>query len=82
MRWTPLHPRQVVTLGLLALMMFLVLMLATAPELGSLDFSLGTDSGQTGPAGAGTMADLGSGEGRQVSVDNPLISPLIELPQR
>lgn len=49
MRWAPIHPRQLLALGLLTLALMLVTLLAAAPDLGPLDFSIGgaTESSST-----------------------------------
>ena len=71
MRWAPLHPRQMLALGLLVLAMALAAMLAAAPDLGTLDFSIGSSSEQT------TSAPPSTGEPTWVT--DPLAPPLSEL---
>lgn len=44
MRWAPLHPRQLLALGLLVFGLALLITLATAPDLSTLDFSIGSSS--------------------------------------
>jgi len=59
MRWTPLHPRQVMTMTLAMLVFMAFLMLAAAPDLGTLDLSLGSgsNSSDAAPALAAPPAD-------------------------
>jgi hypothetical protein len=45
MRRAPLHPRQLLVIALGSFAMMFFVMLAQAPDLGSLDFSLHLDSG-------------------------------------
>lgn len=60
MRATPLHPRQLTALLLLTLALMLVLVLANAPDLGSLSLSIGSEPASTGeattPSQSGTPA--------------------------
>lgn len=44
MRWAPIHPRQLLALGLLTLALMLALLLAATPDLSTLDFSVGTSA--------------------------------------
>ena len=70
MRWAPLHPRQLITLGLLTLAMMLAMMLVAAPDLGSLDFSIGGTSSETAPVQAPTIS------GEPTWVNDPLAPPM------
>lgn len=48
MRWAPLHPRQMLAILAATLLTMLLLMLLAAPDLATLDFSLGSDAASSG----------------------------------
>ena len=73
MRWAPLHPRQLIALGLIMLAVMLAMMLATAPDLGSLDFSIGSSS---------DVSATPPSSGEPTWVHDPLAPPLNELDPR
>jgi hypothetical protein len=69
MRWAPIHPRQLLALGLLLLAVMLATMLAAAPDLSTLDFSIG---------GAAETSSAPS-TGQPTWVTDPLAPPLEDL---
>ena len=69
MRWAPIHPRQLLALGLLTLALALLTLLAAAPELGTLDFSIGGAAGTSSAPTSGTPT----------WVTDPLAPPLSDL---
>ena len=70
MRWAPIHPRQLLAVGLLTLALMLALLLAAPPDLGTLDFSIGTSA--ESPA-------VPTSTGEPTWVTDPLAPPLSEL---
>ena len=70
MRWAPIHPRQLLALGLLTLALMLAMLLAAAPDPGTLDFSVGTSA--EAPATPTTT-------GEPTWVTDPLAPPLTDL---
>ena len=73
MRATPLHPRQVTALFVLALAFTLALALAIAPDLESLSLSIGSEPASTSEAATTTEP------GPPVWVSDPLRQPLETL---
>jgi hypothetical protein len=57
MRRAPLHPRQWLAYAFLSFMLFLALTLAAAPDLSTMDFSIGSESGGAAPAPAAPTDD-------------------------
>ena len=71
---TPLHPRQVTALFVLALAFTLVLALAIAPDLESLSLSIGSE-----PASTSEPATTTPESGTPIWVSDPLRPPLETL---
>jgi hypothetical protein len=75
-----MHPHSLLATACAALALSVGLMLATAPDLGSLDFSLGT--AQTGGAGAAAPAEVQTTQAPPAWLADPLASPLEALDPR
>ena len=76
MRATPLHPRQLTALLLVALALALALALATAPDLEPLSLSIGSEPASTSEAPTAAQS------GTPAWVSDPLRSPLETLARR
>lgn len=79
MRWAPLHPRQIFAVASAAFVMALVLMLAAAPDLATLDFSIGSDAGRPDVSAPIPNAIEAVPSGPPEWVTDPLAPPLREL---
>ena len=77
MHWAPLHTRQAMAIALAAFGLLLVVMLATAPDLATLDLSLGSGSGAVEAAPAAEVERPATE--RPAWVADPLASPLAGL---
>jgi hypothetical protein len=73
----PSHPKHPLLIGLLALLLALLVMAAAAPDLGTLDFSLGGGGDAASPPAVETAAPAPAGE--PTWVGDPLRSPLETL---
>ena len=83
MRWAPLHPRQMLAIAGASLVMALLLMLAAAPDLATLDFSIGSDAAESGSSSAVILDRPEATAGDQpVWVSDPLAPPLDALAPR
>ena len=76
MRWAPLHTGQVLAAALAALALMLLAMLAAAPDLATLDLSLGSGAGAAEAAPAGEVERPAE---RPAWAADPLASPLDRL---
>ena len=77
----PAHPKNPLVLGLLVLALALLVLAAAAPDLGTLEFSLGSGSGSETSSGtsAAPTAPQGTTPAEPTWVTDPLASPLQQL---
>lgn len=77
MRWSPPHPREALVVIGASLLLALLLVLAAAPDLATMDFSIRSDTGGS-PAAGPVVADDPAREA-PAWVRDPLASPLTAL---
>jgi hypothetical protein len=80
MRWAPHYSPQMLVLGFGMLLLMLVVMLAAAPDLGTLDFSIGGGGEPAAPASDAPFSlpviEQGPAPAEPTWVSDPLAAPL------
>ena len=79
MHWAPLHTRQILAIALVALAAMLLAMLAAAPDLATLELSLGSGAESVEAAPAAEARPVAE---RPAWMTDPLASPLQTLAAR